>query len=125
MPQILIVDDSEEFRHMLRNVLQTAGYDVQDAPNGKAALELYRQHPFDLVITDLIMPEKEGLETIVEFRRIHQAVKIIAISGGDRINAANNLAMAQKLGADRTLPKPFSPDEILNIVAQLLGGPKD
>ena len=120
MPQILVVDDSEEFRHMLRNVLEGAGYGVQDAPNGKAALQLYRQQPSDLIITDLVMPEKEGLETIVEFRRIRGAVKIIAISGGDRIGASNNLAMAQKLGADRTLAKPFTPPQILDAVAQLL-----
>src|SRR5437867_3518647 len=120
MPQILLVDDNEEFRYMLRNVLEDAGYSVQDAPNGKAALELYRQQPSDLIITDLVMPEKEGLETILEFRRIHGAVKIIAISGGDRIAARSNLAIAQKLGADLTLAKPFAPREILDAITQLL-----
>src|SRR3989442_7221667 len=114
MPRILVVDDDEPFRKMLHKSLERAGYEVRDAPNGKVALELDREDPSDLIITDPIMPEKEGIETIVEFRRIHPDVKIIAISGGARMNSKVNLAMAQRLGANHILAKPFSQQEILD-----------
>jgi CheY-like chemotaxis protein len=120
MPKILLVDDDEPFRKMLHKTLERAGYQVQDAPNGKAALELYRQEPTDLIITDLVMPEKEGLETIMELRRLNPAVKIIAMSGGGRMNPEVNLVMAQRLGAKRTLAKPFSQQEILDAIARVL-----
>ena len=94
MSRILLIDDDEAFRKMLHKILESAGYEVQDAANGKVALELYRQKASDLIITDLVMPEKEGIETIREFCRIHPGVKIIAISGGGRMNPKLNLAMA-------------------------------
>jgi CheY-like chemotaxis protein len=120
MPRILVVEDDVPFREMLRKILERAGYEVQEAQNGHVALELYRQQPSDLIITDLVMPEKEGIETILEFRRLNSAVKIIAISGGGRMNPAVNLAMAQKLGANRTLAKPFAPQELLDAIAEVL-----
>jgi CheY-like chemotaxis protein len=120
MARILLVDDDEQFRKMLHKALERAGYEVQDAQNGDAALEMYRQCPSDLIITDLVMPEKEGIETIVELRRLNPAVKIIAISGGGRMNPATTLAMAQKLGARRTLAKPFAPHELLDTISQVL-----
>ena len=120
MRQILLVDDDEPFRAMLHKTLEKAGYHVTDAPDGKAALKLFPEHPCDLVITDLVMPEKEGLETIVELRRLHAGVKIIAISGGGRMNPLTNLVMARKLGARRTLAKPFSQKEVLEAVALVL-----
>jgi len=120
MSRILLVDDDEDFRKMLHKILARAGYQVEDAPNGQAALEIYQARPSDLIVTDLVMPEKEGIETIVEFRRQNPAVKIIAISGGSRITPTVNLAMAQKLGARRTLAKPFAPQELLDAIAQVL-----
>jgi CheY-like chemotaxis protein len=120
MPNILLVDDDESFRNMLHKTLERAGYQVEDAPNGQAALEVYQQRPSDLIITDLVMPEREGLETILELRRLYPSVKIIAMSGGGRINAKNDLIMAKKLGAKQTLAKPFSHQEILDVVAQVL-----
>lgn len=105
---------------MLCKVLEKAGHEVRDAANGRVALELYRQEPGDLIITDLVMPEKEGLESIRELRRLNPAVKIIAISGGGRMDPRLNLVMAQNLGARKTLAKPFSNQEILDTVALVL-----
>jgi CheY-like chemotaxis protein len=121
MSRILLVDDDEDFRRMLCKVLEKAGHEVRDAANGKAALELYRQEPGDLIITDLVMPVKEGLESIREFRRLNPSVKIIAISGGGRMDPRLNLVIAQHFGARQTLAKPFSNQEILDAVALVLG----
>src|SRR4051812_15420684 len=107
MPRIMLIDDDEPLRTMLRKTLERAGYEVEDAPNGNVGIKLYRQKPSELIITDLIMPEKEGLETIMELRREFRKVKIIAMSGGNRMNPKVNLLMAQKFGAMRTLAKPF------------------
>jgi CheY-like chemotaxis protein len=120
MPRILVVEDDVPFREMLRKTLERAGYEVQEAQNGNGALELYRQQPSDLIIMDLVMPEKEGIETILEFRRLNPALKIIAISGGGEMNPKVTLAMAQKLGARRTLAKPFATQELLGAIADVL-----
>jgi CheY-like chemotaxis protein len=125
MSRILIVDDDPSFRTMLSQMLERAGYEVQEAENGNAALAAYSRQSSDLIITDLVMPEKEGIETIMEFRRTNPQAKIIAISGGGRINPEVTLDLARKLGANRCLAKPFTQREILDAVAQLLGaGPK-
>lgn len=120
MPLILIIDDDNQVRGMLRQTLERAGYDVLDAPNGKEGIKLYRQDPADLVITDLIMPEKEGIETIIELRRDFPAVKIIAISGGGRNDPEEYLHMAKTLGAQRTFTKPFERKELLEAVRELI-----
>ena len=119
MSTIMIVDDNKEFRGMLREMLEEAHHRTVEAPDGKAALELYRQEAVDLVITDLIMPVKEGIQTIVEFRRLDPKVRIIAMSGGNRMSSSN-LAMARQLGANFTLAKPFHPQELLAAVNQAL-----
>jgi len=119
MSTILIVDDNKEFRGMLREMLEDANHRTVEAPDGKAALELYRQEAVDLIITDLIMPVKEGIQTILEFRRLDPKARIIAMSGGNRMSSSN-LAMAQKLGANFTLAKPFHPQELLAAVNQVL-----
>lgn len=121
MSRILLVDDDDEdFRNMLHKTLERAGYDVDPASNGKFVLEMYRQHPCDLILTDLVMPEKEGLETITEVRRFNPRVKIIAMSGGGRSGPRGYLDIAKKLGARRTLAKPFSQQEILDAIAEVL-----
>ena len=117
------MDDNEGFRKPLCQTLERAGYEVLSAADGAAALRLFRQQPVDLVITDIIMPEKEGLETIMELRRIKPELKIIAISGGGRIGAEDYLPLAEHLGAARTLAKPFSSAEIIEAVSGLLGAP--
>ncbi|HEV8482833.1 MAG TPA: response regulator [Blastocatellia bacterium] len=120
MPSILLVDDDEQLRSMLKIVLSRAGHEVLEARNGKEALEFQRSNPSDLMITDLIMPEKEGLDTIIEFRRRFPDIKIIAMSGGGRINSDCYLDFAKKLGANCTLAKPFSNVEFLDRVQMVL-----
>jgi len=121
MPKILLVDDDDSFRKMLRLTLTKMGYDVVEARDGKEALVLHHQLSPDLVLTDLIMPEKEGLETIEELRRVYPGIKIIAMSGGGRLSATNYLKVAKLMGADRILAKPFSNDEMALALSDLLG----
>jgi DNA-binding response OmpR family regulator len=123
MPRILIVDDDPHVRHMLERVLRKAEHDVETAENGKEALRIHRERPFELIVTDIIMPEKEGLETITELRKFFPSVKIIAISGGGRIGPAQYLKMAEILGADLTFSKPFNPSELIASVEELLAHP--
>ena len=113
MKKILLVDDNETFRQLLEESLKHAGYEVQSAANGVAALRIYRQETFDLVITDLVMPEKEGLETIMELRRLQPEIKILAISG------TAYLPLASKLGATQTLSKPFTPSQLIQEIEKL------
>jgi DNA-binding response OmpR family regulator len=120
MKSILIIDDNDQLRSVLREMLETAEYVVMDAPNGEIGARLFRQQPADLVITDIFMPEKEGLQTIRELRRDFPDVKIIAISGGGSRGDLAYLPTAMKLGAHRTLVKPFEMDELLATVDGLL-----
>ncbi len=110
-----------DIREMLRNMLEFNGYEVDDAPDGKAAIRLYRREPADLIITDIIMPDKEGLETIFELRRDFPDLKIIAISGGGYVEADDYLHLAKSFGAKRTFTKPFKLKEMLKAVEELLG----
>jgi CheY-like chemotaxis protein len=120
MANILLVDDDEQFRNMLSETLRDAGYEVLEARDGAEGLKSYHEHGTDLIITDLIMPEKEGLETIQEFRRIDPEIKIIAMSGGGRHGPYDYLKIAKSFGARQVLAKPFSRQEILNAVEQVL-----
>jgi DNA-binding response OmpR family regulator len=119
MTRILVVDDDFQMREMLGVILERKGYDVKTASDGKAALQLQRKKPFDIVITDIIMPEKEGLETISELRRGYPQLKIIAISGGGSYEPEEYLELASQVGADRVLAKPFGSWEILGAVSEL------
>ncbi len=120
MTQILVIDDDIEIREMLKQLLERADYEVSVAPDGKVALRLHHAKPADLVITDIVMPEKEGLETIMELRRDFPSVKVIAISGGGKIEANNYLDIAKAMGAQRTFVKPFELNELLEAVRKLL-----
>jgi len=123
MANILVVDDEEQLRTFLTLVLEEGGYDVKVAGDGIEALKSYHQHPVDLVITDIVMPEKEGIELIRELRNIYPKVKIIAMSGGSRNTVLeNNLTLAKYLGADFILSKPFSDEEILEAIKIVLEG---
>jgi YesN/AraC family two-component response regulator len=123
--RILIIDDDFHVRDMLERLLRRAGYDSQLAENGVEALKMHRENPVDLVITDIIMPEKEGLEIITEFRRDYPSVKLIAISGGGRIGPANYLKMAKLLGAERTFAKPVDTSQLLSAIEELLATDKE
>ena len=120
MKNILVIEDDDQIRALLRQILEREGYRVSEAPNGEKGIKLYRQQPADLVITDLIMPEKEGIETIIELKRVYPEVKILAISGGGKVNPEIYLDMAEKLGATYAIKKPFGRGEILEAVHNLL-----
>lgn len=120
MQRVLVIDDDEQLRALLYEILDRAGFQVEEAVNGVEGLKLYRKQPADLVITDLIMPEKEGVETIMELRDQFPEARIIAISGGERVGGRNYLPIAARLGARRTIAKPFSRQEILDAVRETL-----
>jgi DNA-binding NarL/FixJ family response regulator len=120
---ILIIDDEDLVRAALKRTLALHGYEVSEAPNGKEGLRLYRQIRSDLVLTDLFMPEKEGIETILELRREFPSAKIIAMSGGARAWAVDLLPAAKQLGANLTLSKPFEIDALLSAIEKIIGPP--
>jgi len=121
IPRILIIDDEVQIREMLGQMLTREGYDVMNAANGKEGMKICREHSIDLIITDIIMPEKDGIEMILELKHDFPNLKIIAISGGGRLGPDGYLEMAKKLGAHRTFFKPFNRREILDAVLELLG----
>jgi two-component system response regulator (stage 0 sporulation protein F) len=114
MATILIIDDEDTVRVLLRSALKAAGYEVVEAANGREGLALYRQRPADLVITDIAMPELNGLDMILELTRYFLDAKVIAISGGGE--EKNVLDVAKLLGARRTMQKPFSMLQLLDAV---------
>lgn len=118
--RILIIDDDQQIRILLRKMLESDGYSVDEAADGRAGFAMYTAEPQDLVITDLIMPEREGLETIRDLRLYNPEVKIIAISGGGSLPADNYLYMAECFGAERIFRKPFRVEDILTAVRELL-----
>jgi DNA-binding NtrC family response regulator len=120
MKNILVIEDDGYVQKMLRQTLERAGYYVETADNGRAGLELYYDKNFDLVITDLIMPEMEGIETISLMRKKNPEVKVIAISGGGRNKPEDYLYLAEKLGASRTFPKPVDRDALLGAISDLI-----
>lgn len=122
MARILLVEDDEAVREILRKTLVAAGYEVEEAPDGVVALAAYRRQPIDLVITDLVMPEKDGLETIMDLRRLNPAVKIIAMSGGGWTLGPGQIYLetARVLGALEILAKPFTASTLLTAVSEVL-----
>lgn len=121
MPKrILVIDDEESVRFVVKEMLEFEGYEVTTAPNGKVGLQLFRKDPTDLILTDIFMPEMEGLETIRELHRDFPQLKIIAMSGGGESGMLSFLSFAKRFGALRTLRKPFSREELLETVQELL-----
>ncbi len=120
MKRILVIDDEELVRSTLRMTLEAQGYEVEDAPDGEAGVQIFRQRPADLIVTDILMPGKEGIEMIIELRRDFPDVRIIAISGGGRFKSPHTfLTTAQHFGADRIFAKPFDQEEFLAAVQAL------
>ena len=119
MATVLVIDDDREVRDFLVTVLERAGHVVTAASNGRDGVAKFREEPSQVVITDIIMPEKDGIETILDLRREHPDLKVIAISGGGRTTPENYLHSARLLGADKAIRKPFKNDEILAAVAEL------
>ena len=124
LARILVIEDDVEVRKVIRRILEKNGHQVIEAANGKDGISKYRQDPTDLIITDIIMPEKEGIETIGELRKDFPNVKIIAVSGGGRIKSGDYLVLAQKIGAMRTLAKPFEWDTFVGTINELLAEPE-
>lgn len=122
MARVLIADDDLAVRMMLRQILEEAGHEVAEARNGQEAIRLYRQSPAELLITDIVMPEKDGLETIFELRQDFRDLKIIAMSGARRSGVNSYLQMAQQLGAHRVFVKPWDPKRLLEAVDELVKG---
>ncbi len=123
MKRILVIDDDVQVRELLRLILEQGGYEVIEAGDGNEGLDRFRTEPTDLVITDIIMPEKEGIQTIRDLQRGSPEVKIIAISGGGRLSAEDCLETAECFGVDRTFTKPFRGAELLEAIQDLLGVP--
>jgi len=121
--RVLVVDDDDAVREMLAIVLQRRGIEVTRARDGNEALKSYKEGTFDLVVTDLIMPDKEGIEMILEIRAMKRPVRILAISGGGKVHQSMHLNLARSVGADRVLSKPFMPHDLLKIVDEMLAVP--
>lgn len=122
MARILLVDDEHATRRVIRRMLEAAEHEVTEAADGSDALHEFAAGSFDLVVTDLIMPGKEGIETIMEMRQSKPGTKVLAISGGGQFKAEGLLDMAGALGATGTLAKPFTSDELLAAVDRILTG---
>jgi len=120
MPHILVIDDDDQVRLMLRKILESEGYTVTDASDGKEGIECYRKNQADLIITDIIMPEKEGIETIIELKKEYPDVKIIAMSGGGKNSPEEYLEFAKLLGAIHSFNKPIRKNELLEIIKNFL-----
>jgi CheY-like chemotaxis protein len=117
--KVLVIDDDHLVRYALSKVLSSYGYEVVTAADGKRGMIVLREEHPDVVVTDIIMPEQEGIDTIIQIRRERPGVKIIAISGGGRIRNIDFLEMAQSLGADEVLAKPFESEELLSCLLRL------
>lgn len=121
MARILLADDNLDLLVIQREVLSDAGHNVATATTGREAVRKARHHVFDLVITDIVMPDGDGLETIVHLRKRHPGTKIIAMSGGGRLGAENYLPVAEKLGASKAVAKPVTARQLVAMVDQVLG----
>lgn len=120
MARILIVDDEENVRFTLVKALKSLGHEIYQAPDGNAALAIMTEQEIDLIVTDIFMPNREGLETIIEIRMNWPQVKLVAMSGGGRIRNTEFLEIAEKFGADLVLKKPFSMMEFRSEIGKLL-----
>jgi YesN/AraC family two-component response regulator len=121
MQKILIIEDDHHILLMMKKMLDNKGFEITLASNGKEGLEIFNKNTFDLVITDIIMPEKEGLETIREMKRACSDLKIIAMSGGGKISADNYLETAKIFGASKLLEKPFTRQQLVTAVQEIMG----
>ena len=127
MTTVLIIDDDEDVREALSTALQLENFETLEAPHGDYGLRLLEKHEVDVVVTDIFMPEKEGLETIVDAKQRWPELRIIAISGGPGatrrmgVDGGHDfLPVAKDLGADRVMKKPFLPSELIQVIGELL-----
>lgn len=120
MARILLIDDETDFRKTVRRMLERAGHEVDEAESGRAGLARLDEAKYDLVLTDIIMPDMEGLETIQHVKQRDPNLPVIAMSGGGRVSAMKPLAVAKMLGATRLLDKPFARADLLENIEQTL-----
>lgn len=121
MKKILVVDDDAQMRDMISQMLEREGYVIACAADGNEALRRYRQTASDLVVLDILMPNKDGIETTMELKREFPGIRILAMSGGRRaLSPQFNLDSAEVLGVDATLPKPFTREQLLKAVREAL-----
>jgi len=120
MVRVLVVDDEELARFAIREILEDAGFEVDEAENGRVGIEKQKAFPFDLIITDIIMPEKEGVEMIIDLKKDFPELKIIAISGGGRTRNLDFLKLSERFGAGQILTKPFTEAQLLESVKKML-----
>jgi CheY-like chemotaxis protein len=119
-PRILVIDDEAAIRYTVQLLLEDSGFTVEVASNGREGVAAFRANPPDLVLTDILMPEQEGIETIMQIRREFPKTKIIAMSGGGRMGNTDFLTIAKGLGADATIAKPFETEDLIDLVQRLL-----
>jgi len=119
-PTILIIDDDSTMRQTIRTILEEDDYNIAEAYDGQHASKYLQAHVVDLIIVDIIMPEKDGIEVIIETTEKYPHTKILSFSGGGLIDADSHLHTAQELGADQTLVKPFKNNDLIDKVHQLL-----
>jgi DNA-binding response OmpR family regulator len=119
MTRILVADDDQDVRIALRVALEAEGYEVETVPNGDRAMQVHEKRPADVLIADLFMPERDGLETVKYFRARSPGMRIVVISGWKRAQRVDHLAVALHAGADVILRKPFTPDELLGSVGRV------
>jgi DNA-binding NtrC family response regulator len=122
MARIVLVDDIDLLRETLQIALQRAGHEIVEAASGLGIEGVVAQHKPDLVITDMLMPDRDGVEIVLALRRRYPALRIIAMSGGGN-RGTLDLRMATKLGVSTTIAKPFEPHELVELVARILAGP--
>jgi len=119
-PRVLVADDDAMARLGYRALLETAGYPVLVAEDGEEATRLIEKGGVDILMLDILMPRKEGLETLLEVKRRFPDVPVVAMSAGGMRGGFDFLALAARLGADRTLAKPFRPQELIALLRELL-----
>jgi len=120
--RILIVDDEHQVRDLLRIEMSLAGHDAEVAANGREALEVLRARPVDIILTDIVMPELEGLETITQAKKDHPDLRVIAMSGSDQKLSEFYLKCADSFGADQVIQKPFEIESLLALIEKMTAG---
>ena len=122
VPKVLVIDDDPKFRAMVRAMLLGAGFAVCEASNGEEGIAVFRKESPQTILIDILMPQKEGIETIRELRAVEGCPAIIAMSGGGQINNTEILVLAKKLGAHAVLKKPFRMQELIELIKSTCAG---
>lgn len=120
MTTVLIAEDDDNIRYALSKLLRTAGYNVLEARNGKEATKLLRKSMPDVLVTDIVMPEQDGMGLLNEARALNPSIPVLVMSGGGNAVGLDYLSLAQTMGANATLCKPFDNDEVLRVIANLV-----